>query len=84
MPANYTDQIDDMLAFDLDATFSGGQVSRLRANLLQQGQYALAINADLDRFGNICTRRGTKRIGDALPARICGLAYLDTPSIEFL
>lgn len=84
MPANYIEGQDEQIGFDLDATFAGGQVSRLRANLLQPGQYAFGLNGDLDRFGNFSTRRGSVRIGDALPAGVRGLSYMDTPALEYL
>jgi len=55
----YNDNLDDPLAMDACLTFTGGQVSNVRANLLAPEQYAEGVNVDIDRFGAVVTRRGT-------------------------
>ena len=66
MPVLYNDSLDDRLVFDACLTFVGGQVSNVRANLLDQAQYSEGENVDIDRFGGIVTRHGTKREYNAL------------------
>ena len=66
MPQLYNDSLDDPLVFDACLTFVGGQVSNVRANLLDQAQYSEGSNVDIDRFGGIVTRHGTKREYNAL------------------
>tara|TARA_R110002096_G_scaffold61342_5_gene152485 strand:- start:539 stop:2161 length:1623 start_codon:yes stop_codon:yes gene_type:complete len=61
MPVNYNDSLDDQLAFDACLTFVGGQVSNVRANLLDPTQYSEGLNVDIDRFGAVATRRGSER-----------------------
>ena len=61
MPVTYNDGLDDQLAVDACLSFVGGQVSNVRGNLLSQVQYSEGTNVDIDRFGGVVTRHGTKR-----------------------
>ena len=60
MPLLYNDSLDDQLAYDAARSFTGGQVSNVRSNLLGPDQYSQGVNVDIDRFGSIITRRGLK------------------------
>lgn len=60
MPYLYNDNLDDALALDACLSFTGGQVSNVRPNLLGADQYVEGINIDIDRFGAAVTRRGTE------------------------
>ena len=111
MPVHFNDSLDDQLAFDACQSFVGGQVSNVRSNLLSQTQYSDGKNIDIDRFGGVVTRHGTKReLGGILdadwenvssnwedyqilwdgnppiipgrPAKLDGVFYFDTPSLE--
>tara|TARA_R100000808_G_C2148651_1_gene156829 strand:- start:1579 stop:3198 length:1620 start_codon:yes stop_codon:yes gene_type:complete len=58
MPILYNDSLDDQIAYDACQSFTGGQVSNVRSNLLSPIQYSKGVNVDIDRFGSIVTRRG--------------------------
>ncbi len=75
---------DDALTFDACTAFNGGMRSALRPNLLQATEFASGKNCDIDRYGDLVTRRGSSKLGSALPAVVRGLGYLDTPSVEML
>ena len=61
----FNDSLDDELRFDTCNSFEGGMVSNQRASTLAENQAALIQNYDLNRFGEITTRRGTARVGSA-------------------
>ena len=87
------ESLDDPLIFDAAPSFSGGQVSNVRANLLTQAQLAEAVNCDITRQGQLVTRRGTRRLGDAVGTvpgssgpvgMVQGLWFYDTPTQQYL
>ena len=57
------ESLDDPLIADGTTSFAGGQVSNVRANLLQKIEAAQLINCDITRTGELRTRRGTARLG---------------------
>lgn len=63
MPAFFQDQLDDPIQFEMSSSFEGGMVSNAKANSLQANQAALLVNCDINRVGEITTRRGTARVG---------------------
>jgi hypothetical protein len=80
MPVTYNDALDDQLAFDACLSFVGGQVSNVRGNLLSNTQYSEGTNIDIDRFGGVVTRHGTKReLGGVLDVKWenCGTNWED-------
>lgn len=74
--------IDDPLLLDGCSSFSGGQVSFTRANLLAQNQASLLENVSILINGELRKRRGTRNIGGgyiATPSkRVQGILYFDT------
>ncbi len=82
------EQLDDPLLFDTCSSFAGGQVSNVRANLLQPNQAALLVNCEISRTGEISTRRGSAKLGAGVAGGsgtyVQGLAYYETPSNNYL
>jgi hypothetical protein len=66
--------------------FSGGVYSSARKNQLAANMLALGVNLVIEKNGQLMTRWGTSRVGtDAATAnRVLGLAYFDTPALEWL
>lgn len=88
MPLFFNDAVDDPLAFDACPSFSGGQVSFQRANIIAQNQAQLIENFIISINGEIEKRRGSSTIGGgyvgAQGSRIQGMLNLDTVSDEKL
>lgn len=82
MPVFVNDLTDDPLAFDDCPSFSGGQVSFQRANILQQNQASLIENFNIAINGELEKRRGSRSVGPGYLAsdekRIQGIMYFDT------
>ena len=57
---------DDPIFLDGDITFSLGQASNVRSNVVSEGGYSLGRNTDFDMFGNVSTRRGTSQLQDSV------------------
>lgn len=68
--------------------FGGGQVSNLRAALLQQNQCGQLVNMDLMKLEDAVTRRGTDQMqtGEAADATkpVLGMGYFDITGTEKL
>jgi hypothetical protein len=58
MPVISNEALDDPLILDGNESFSGGQFSASRDNLLPPNSYDIGKNIDIDPFGNASTRRG--------------------------
>jgi len=58
MPVLSNEALDDPLILDGNESFSGGQFSASRDNLLPPNSYDIGKNIDIDPFGNASTRRG--------------------------
>ncbi|MDR1191284.1 MAG: hypothetical protein LBK60_06430 [Verrucomicrobiales bacterium] len=84
MGSRNNDGLDDVLVFDACVNFGGGQRSRVRPGLLEVNQFATGRNFDLDRQGDLITRRGAVRLGDALPGAVRGLFFYFTPDVQQL
>jgi len=54
----YSDNLDDLLAFDGIRSFAGGQASGLQSDLLAENQVQELINMTLSPKGSLETRRG--------------------------
>jgi hypothetical protein len=64
MPQLDNNLSDDPIFLDGDITFSLGQASNVRDNVISEGGYSLGRNIDFDMFGNVSTRRGTTQLQD--------------------
>ncbi len=59
------EQLDDAIFADGTPTFTGGQNSNERANLLQANESTSLVNADISKLGRLTTRQGSIRLGAA-------------------
>jgi hypothetical protein len=71
MPFLNSDVLDDPLLFEVCPTWSGGQVSFVRANQLEETQSAKIDNCSIDLAGLLSKRRGTRNLKEAT---VSGLA----------
>ena len=82
MPQFFNDLADDPLIFDACPSFSGGQVSFQRANILQPNQAQLIENFIISINGEIEKRRGSATIAAGYVSsegnRVQGMLYFDT------
>ncbi len=82
MPVFNNELQDDPLALDACPSFSGGQVSFKRANLLDATQAAALENVSILLSGEARKRRGSRNVGPgyvgAAATRIQGMLYFDT------
>jgi len=82
MPVFHNDGLDDPLAFERLPSFSGGQVSFERANVLQPNQAALLENVTILINGELRKRRGTRPLGSGVVVEgqnaIQGIIQYDT------
>lgn len=80
------DSIDDPILDDETVDFRGGAFSAVRKNQLAQNMFSLGKNVIITDDGQLVTRRGGGKVGtDAAGAvPVLGLAYLDTPALEWL
>lgn len=86
MPILNNDGLDDPLLFERCPSFSGGQVSFERANILQPNQAALLENVTILINGELRKRRGTRPLGSsritATAARIQAVLNYETAAIN--
>jgi len=83
----YSDNLDDLIAFDATRTFDGGQVSALQSDLLAENQVQQLNNMILSPAGSLETRRGIKSFCTATTSQegsLGGFRYYDTPDYERL
>src|SRR5882724_3024371 len=92
MPVLNLQTLDDPLLFDGSESFAGGQVSNVRANLLEKNQAVGLVNYDITTTGELRTRRGTSRLGTGTAGSgsgvgandyVQGLVHFWTPSIDY-
>ena len=70
MPQLFNNQLDEPIILDGDVTFSKGQASNVRKNVIIEGGYDIGKNTDFDVFGNISTRRGVAQlVGDSITGK---------------
>ncbi len=62
MPQFDNNLADDQIVMDGDVSFSGGQASNVRANVIAESAFDLGKNVDFDTFGNATTRRGVAQL----------------------
>lgn len=88
MPVLNNELLDDPLVFERCPSFSGGQVSFERANILQPNQAALLENVTILINGELRKRRGTRSVGasrvSATAARIQGIINYETTTVDRL
>ena len=80
MPQLENNLTDDPIALDGDVSFSGGQASNVRKNVIAEGAFDIGKNVDFDTFGNATTRRGVAQLlGDSIDTTwSTGAALTDT------
>ena len=66
MPQLDNSLADDPIFIDGDISFSAGQASNVRKNVIGEGAYDIGRNVDFDMFGNVSTRRGTAQLQDSV------------------
>ena len=66
MPVYFNDSVDDILLYDRQASFIGGQVSNFRENLLNESQAELIKDMSPEISGVLKTRRGFHRFANLL------------------
>jgi hypothetical protein len=79
----YSDNLDDVLAFDGIRNFSGGQASGLQSDLLAENQVQQLYNMTLSPKGNLETRLGTTSFATGATSTtdsIGGMRYYETGS----
>ena len=64
MPQLENNLTDDPIVLGGDVSFSAGQASNVRKNVMAEGAYNLGRNTDFDTFGNLITRRGVAQLVD--------------------
>lgn len=87
MPYYYSDNLDDLLAFDGIRSFTGGQASGLQSDLLAENQVQQLVNMTLSPKGSLETRRGVTNFNTTATSQegsIGGMRYYDTAANEQL
>ena len=87
MPVYFNDSVDDILLYDRQASFIGGQVSNFRENLLNESQAELIKDMSPEISGVLKTRRGFHRFADLLGSttnsiNVQAIHFFDTDSRE--
>ena len=87
MPVYFNDAVDDILLFDRQASFIGGQVSNFRENLLNESQAELIKDMSPEISGVLKTRRGFHRFANLLGStsssiNVQALHFFDSDSRE--
>ena len=87
MPVYFNDSVDDILLYDRQASFIGGQVSNFRENLLNESQAELIKDMSPEISGVLKTRRGFHRFADLLGSTtnstyVQAIHFFDTDSRE--
>ena len=83
----YSDNLDDLLAFDGIRSFAGGQASGLQSDLLADNQVQQLVNMTLSPKGSLETRRGVTNFNTTATSQegsIGGMRYYDTAQNEDL
>ena len=83
----YSDNLDDLLAFDGIRSFVGGQASGLQSDLLAENQVQQLVNMTLSPKGSLETRRGLTNFNTTATSQegsIGGMRYYDTAANEQL
>ena len=83
----YSDNLDDLLAFDGIRSFAGGQASGLQSDLLADNQVQQLVNMTLSPKGSLETRRGVTNFNTTATSQegsIGGMRYYDTAATERL
>jgi hypothetical protein len=83
----YSDNLDDLLAFDGIRSFAGGQASGLQSDLLAENQVQQLVNMTLSPKGSLETRRGLTNFNTTATSQegsIGGMRYFDTAQYEDL
>jgi len=83
----YSDNLDDLLAFDGIRSFAGGQASGLQSDLLAENQVRELSNMTLSPKGSLETRRGVSSFCTTATSQegsIGGMRYYDTAATERL
>lgn len=83
----YSDNLDDLLAFDGIRSFAGGQASGLQSDLLAENQVQQLVNMTLSPKGSLETRRGVTNFNTTATSQegsIGGMRYYDTAQYEDL
>jgi hypothetical protein len=83
----YSDNLDDLLAFDGIRSFAGGQASGLQSDLLAENQVRELSNMTLSPKGSLETRRGVTSFSTTATSQegsIGGMRYYDTSATERL
>jgi len=83
----YSDNLDDLLAFDGIRSFAGGQASGLQSDLLAENQVQQLVNMTLSPKGSLETRRGVTSFSTSATSQegsIGGMRYYDTSQTERL
>ena len=83
----YSDNLDDLLAFDGIRSFAGGQASGLQSDLLAENQVRELSNMTLSPRGSLETRRGVSSFcttATSAEGSVGGMRYYDTAATERL
>ena len=83
----YSDNLDDLLAFDGIRSFTGGQASGLQSDLLADNQAQQLVNMTLSPKGSLETRKGVTSFSTTATSQlgsIGGMRYYDTSQSERL
>ena len=83
----YSDNLDDLLAFDGIRSFAGGQASGLQSDLLAENQVQQLVNMTLSPKGSLETRKGVASFSTSATSQngsIGGMRYYDTSQSERL
>ena len=83
----YSDNLDDLLAFDGIRSFAGGQASGLQSDLLAENQVQQLVNMTLSPKGSLETRKGVTSFSTTATSQegsIGGMRYYDTSQSERL
>jgi len=83
----YSDNLDDLLAFDGIRSFAGGQASGLQSDLLADNQVSQLVNMTLSPRGSLETRTGATSFCTTATSQVGsvgGMRYYDTASNEDL
>lgn len=83
----YSDNLDDLLAFDGIRSFAGGQASGLQSDLLAENQVQQLVNMTLSPRGTLETRKGASSFSTASTSQegsIGGMRYYDTFQLDRL
>lgn len=87
MPVHHNDLLDDPQQYDRQRSFTGGQVSYPRVNLLNEDQATVLQDVDLDSDLVISNRRGFRKWGDlktlVTSATPQGIWWFDSVSYQF-